>query len=76
MEDDPDTITTASNLRQTPEAMLQGPQRFTRSHASMRRRDLRRRLSGFRSPGRLDTVPGAGRSNALMAPRAAEILAQ
>ena len=71
---DADTITTASNLRRTPEAMLQGPHRFTRGHAFHAAAESTAEALGVPFAWALDTVPGAGHSNALMAPRAAEIL--
>jgi len=73
---DADTVTTASNLRRTPEAMLQGPHRFTRGHTFYSAARSAAEALGVDFGWALDTVPGAGHSNALMAPRAAEILAR
>ena len=73
---DADTVTTASNLRRTPEAMLQGPHRFTRGHTFHATAQSAAEALGVPFAWALDTVPGAGHSNALMAPRAAEILAR
>ncbi len=73
---DADTVTTASNLRRTPEAMLQGPHRFTRGHTFFTTAQSAAEALGVPFGWALDTVPGAGHSNALMAPRAAEILAR
>ena len=73
---DADTITTSSNLRRTPEAMLQGPHRFTRGHTFHATAQSAAESLGVPFGWALDTVPGAGHSNALMAPRAAEILAR
>lgn len=73
---DADTITTSSNLRRTPEAMLQGPHRFTRGHTFYATAQSAAESLGVPFGWALDTVPGAGHSNALMAPRAAEILAR
>ncbi len=73
---DADTVTTASNLRRTPEAMLQGPHRFTRGHTFHATAQSAAEALGVPFAWVLDTVPGAGHSNALMAPRAAEILAR
>ena len=73
---DADTITTSSNLRRTPEAMLQGPHRFTRGHTFYTAAQSAAESLGVPFGWALDTVPGAGHSNALMAPRAAEILAR
>ncbi len=73
---DADTITTSSNLRRTPEAMLQGPHRFTRGHTFHAAARSAAESLGVPFGWALDTVPGAGHSNALMAPRAAEILAR
>lgn len=73
---DADTITTSSNLRRTPEAMLQGPHRFTRGHAFHATARSAAEALGVPFGWALDTVPDAGHSNALMAPRAAEILAR
>jgi len=71
---DADTVTTAGNLRRTPEAMLQGPHRFTRGHTFYAAARSAAEALGVDFGWALDTVPGAGHSNALMAPRAAEIL--
>lgn len=73
---DADTVTTAGNLRRTPEAMLQGPHRFTRGHTFHATARSAAESLGVPFGWALDTVPGAGHSNALMAPRAAEILAR
>ena len=73
---DADTVTTAGNLRRTPEAMLQGPHRFTRGHTFYAAARSAATALGVDFGWALDTVPGAGHSNALMAPRAAEILAR
>lgn len=73
---DADTVTTAGNLRRTPEAMLQGPHRFTRGHAFYGAAQSAAEALGLDFGWALDTVPGAGHSNALMALRAAEILAR
>ncbi|MDE2980666.1 MAG: alpha/beta hydrolase [Gemmatimonadota bacterium] len=73
---DADTVTTAGNLRRTPEAMLQGPHRFTRGHTFYAAAQSAAEALGVDFGWALDTVPGAGHSNALMAPRAAEILAR
>lgn len=73
---DADTVTTASNLRRTPEAMLQGPHRFTRGHTFHATARSAAESLGVPFGWVLDTVPGAGHSNALMASRAAEILAR
>ena len=73
---DADTITTSSNLRRTPEATLQGPHRFTRGHTFHAAARSAAESLGVPFGWALDTVPGAGHSNALMAPRAAEILAR
>ena len=73
---DADTVTTASNLRRTPEALLQGPHRFTRGHTFYTAAQSAAEALGVDFGWALDTVPGAGHSNALMAPRAAEILAR
>ncbi|MDE2805467.1 MAG: alpha/beta hydrolase [Gemmatimonadota bacterium] len=73
---DADTVTTAGNLRRTPEAMLQGPHRFTRGHTFYAAARSTATALGVDFGWALDTVPGAGHSNALMAPRAAEILAR
>lgn len=73
---DADTITTASNLRRTPEAMLQGPHRFARGHTFYAAARSAAESLGVPFGWALDTVPGANHSNALMAPRAAEILAR
>ena len=73
---DADTVTTAGNLRRTPEAMLQGPHRFTRGHTFYAAAQSAATALGVDFGWALDTVPGAGHSNTLMAPRAAEILAR
>lgn len=73
---DADTVTTAGNLRRTPEAMLQGPHRFARGHSFYAAAHSAAESLGVPFAWALDTVPGAGHSNALMAPRAAEILAR
>lgn len=73
---DADTVTTASNLRRTPEALLQGPHRFTRGHTFHAAARSAAEALEVDFGWALDTVPGAGHSNALMAARAAEILAR
>lgn len=73
---DADTVTTARSLRRTPEAMLQGPHRFTRGHTFHATAQSAAETLGVPFAWALDTVPGAGHSNALMAPRAAAILAR
>ncbi len=73
---DADTATTAGSLRRTPEAMLQGPHRFARGHTFHTVARSAAESLGVPFGWALDTVPGAGHSNALMAPRAARILAR
>jgi len=73
---DADTVTTARSLRRTPEAMLQGPHRFTRGHTFFTTAQSAAEALGVPFGWALDTVPGAGHSNALMAPPAADILAR
>lgn len=69
-----DIDTTDPDLRQTPEAMLQGPHRFARGQAFFAAaRDAAARL-GVAFGWRMAFVPSVGHSNAGMAPRAAELL--
>lgn len=63
-----------SGLRNTPNAVAQGPHRFARGHHYFARtRELAAALDML-SPWQLDTVPGVGHSNGRMAPQAARIL--
>ena len=71
---DADTVTTSGNLRRTPEALSQGPHRFARGHTFYDAARSAAQSLGVPFAWTLDTVPGAGHSNRMMAPRAAEIL--
>ena len=71
---DADTVTTSGNLRRTPEALSQGPHRFARGHTFHGAARSAAQSLGVPFAWTLDTVPGAGHSNRMMAPRAAEIL--
>lgn len=73
---DADTVTTGGNLRRTPEALSQGPHRFARGHTFYGAARSAARSLGVPFAWALDTVPGAGHSNRMMAPRAAEILVE
>lgn len=72
---DQDVDSLQSNLRRTPEALRQGPHRFARGHAFYGILTSEADRLGIDLAWTLDTVPGAHHSDALMAPRAAEILA-
>ena len=76
LQGDADTVTTAGNLRRTPEAMSQGPHRFARGHTFYGAARAAAQSLGVPFAWTLDTVPGAGHSNRMMAPRAAGILAE
>lgn len=65
-----------SGLRNTPDAVAQGPHRFARGHHYFEQTRERAEALGVVSPWQLDTVPGVGHSNRLMAPRAAAVLMQ
>lgn len=72
---DQDIDSTQSNLRQTPEANAQGPHRFARGHSFwLTVNEVAERI-GAPLAWRIDTVPGAHHSDALMAPKAAALLA-
>lgn len=73
---DADTVTTAGNLRRAPEALSQGPHRFARGHTFYGAARSAAQSLGVPFAWTLDTVPGAGHSNRMMAPRAAEILTE
>jgi len=69
-----DVSVTDPDLRQTPEAMRQGPHRFGRGQAFFAAaREAAARL-GVPFGWRMAFVPGVGHSNAGMAPRAVEML--
>jgi hypothetical protein len=71
---DQDLDTSDPDLRQTPEAMLQGPHRFARGQAFFVA--AREAAAGLGVPfgWRMAFVPGVGHSNVGMAPLAAEML--
>ncbi len=71
---DQDTDPAASSLRQTPEALAQGPHRFARGHHFFEAARSQARTLGVPFAWQLDTVAGAGHSNAAMAARAAALL--
>ncbi len=73
---DQDTDSNSSSLRNTPEARAQGPHRFARGHTFMAVARSEAQRLGMPFVWVLDTVPGATHSNALMTPRAAEILSR
>lgn len=72
---DRDIDSTQSNLRRTPEANAQGPHRFARGHSFWRALNETAADIGVPLAWRIDTVPGANHSDALMAPEAARLLA-
>lgn len=69
-----DNAADAPKLRKAPEAELQGPHRFARGESYYRVGKAVAGELGVPFGWRLSTVPGAGHSNALMAPAAAQIL--
>jgi hypothetical protein len=72
---DQDIDSTQSNLRRTPEANAQGTHRFARGHSFWRIvNEVAARIDAPLAWG-IDAVAGAHHSDALMAPRAAGILA-
>ncbi len=71
---DRDTDETDPNLRQTPEAMAQGPHRFARGRAFFEAGRDGAAAAGVGFGWRQVTVPGAHHSNALMAPAAAALV--
>jgi poly(3-hydroxybutyrate) depolymerase len=72
---DQDIDSTQSSLRRTPEANAQGPHRFARGHSFwLTVNEVAARIDASLAWG-IDTVPGAHHSDALMAPKAASILA-
>ena len=72
---DQDVDSTQSSLRRTPEANAQGPHRFARGHSFWATvNEVAARIDAPLAWD-IDTVPGANHSDALMAPKAASILA-
>ncbi|MGD8347466.1 MAG: hypothetical protein PVI83_09480, partial [Lysobacterales bacterium] len=69
-----DTDTADSGLRRAPEAMRQGEHRFARGQAWFAASRAWSEREGVAFGWRLETVPGVGHSNTLMAPPAARIL--
>ena len=71
---DRDIDPNSSSLRRTPEALAQGAHRFERGHRFFHRARERAVLLGTEFRWQLDTVRGAGHSNAAMVAQAADIL--
>jgi len=69
-----DTDTQDPGLRRAPEAMRQGTNRFARGHAWFEAARAWSEREGVLFGWRLETVPGVGHSNTLMAPAAARVL--
>ncbi len=68
---DADTLRDDEDLRKSPEADRQGPQRFARGHEFFRVSQARAEELGVDFGWRLQEVPGAEHSNAQMTPAAA-----
>jgi len=68
---DADTKTNEENLRQSPEAELQGAHRFERGHTFYRVAEARANVLGVEFGWQLQVVPTAEHSNAQMTPAAA-----
>jgi hypothetical protein len=69
-----DTLTSDPNLRTTPQAMEQGPDRLSRGHAFHRAAESEARRLGVPLRWRVETVPAVGHSNRQMAHAAASAL--
>jgi len=69
-----DTDTQDPGLRRAPEAILQGEHRFARGQAWFEAARSWSEREGIVFGWRLETVPGVGHSNTLMAPSAARVL--
>jgi len=69
-----DTDTGSRWLRRTPEALMQGPHRFSRGHFYFEAAEGAAAENGVKLQWQLVTVPGVGHSNAGMASAAARIL--
>ena len=70
-----DTLKTP-NLRQTPEANRQGPNRFTRGQNYFEKCEAEARRLGVAFTWRLETVPEVGHTNRLLAMPAARLMAE
>jgi hypothetical protein len=71
---DADTVREDDTLRKTPEAELQGRDRYNRGHTFYRVGKARAETLGVDFGWRLQEVPGAVHSNAAMTPAAAEFV--
>jgi hypothetical protein len=73
---DADTVREDDTLRKTPEAELQGRDRYNRGHTFYRVGKARAEVLDVAFGWRLQEVPGAAHSNAAMTPAAAEFVMQ
>ena len=71
---DQDTDTEDPDLRKTPEVMSQGPHRLALGRNFLEAAQALAKESGMACAWSLETVPGAGHSNAQMSRAAAEVL--